>query len=783
MLPASLKSIYQQYKADTDAVATWLATTAKQHGYTTIGNGPPAGGSKRPKGKARKAVQPKLQVQPASWAATTEVKNKIQQLPEYFAVAIERVIWVRKTFSQRLAAANARVNTASDGRHNYFVGVLESVRDCLKPLVEAGLYNSDRMHKATRARYTGSSKDPLSNISPDPAVEYVAELGGDLDDALFAFMTLLGDYARLRTEIKSLWAELKAGRLDLAAVSVATNAAFELARSMEDETTPLLNRKGGSGVVMEMYLRAACAVSGIDIDSPGCNCLILTSARLNGYRIANNLLSIVSCYNGKFGRYDEDLGGNATTNKKKWQQDQCAMMEFMADLDFLASNLSTGTVEDELIGGMREWMAKPSDPDFTALCRRGFDGMQQEHLRARKAMLQVPSSFSGRANILRLTTAWNCNHIWKCRGYAPGHGLLPRPPSESYESWSSDYLNPKFLCHNPLYRGLWIHNLCYTLHYQGVQYAAPSATVLGATQLYHEDLEAFMAMHGNSTFFVGNPPTDLDGYFKNYCLSTGSSIASWAPSRSQPNSKMGKSKPKKAIVNSDNRRNMKNLGLVSMHMRIRLVPTNARAPLSKELVEVILDAGRQQAVLDGKGHIRQDMKKKAKKIREQKAASANTSILTPVHPPQVRFECFVLHNACQHLLLLLKVKSSQVTGVDVSCFLPPQKAPTPELHFLVGYVFATASGHSDLNVKASDGTPVLFSAAAETMREFLPEYGHVIKDTAARKIMRDEVEDCAFPYDDSDTWGTERIFQKFESMGEAAARLSQNLDLEGCPVQ
>lgn len=33
MLPSSLKTIYQQYKADTDSVATWLATTAKDNGY------------------------------------------------------------------------------------------------------------------------------------------------------------------------------------------------------------------------------------------------------------------------------------------------------------------------------------------------------------------------------------------------------------------------------------------------------------------------------------------------------------------------------------------------------------------------------------------------------------------------------------------------------------------------------------------------------------------------------------------------------------------------------
>ena len=33
MLSPAYMSIYQQYKADTDSVATWLATTAKANGF------------------------------------------------------------------------------------------------------------------------------------------------------------------------------------------------------------------------------------------------------------------------------------------------------------------------------------------------------------------------------------------------------------------------------------------------------------------------------------------------------------------------------------------------------------------------------------------------------------------------------------------------------------------------------------------------------------------------------------------------------------------------------
>jgi hypothetical protein len=110
MLPSSLKSIYQQYKADTDYVAAWLATTAKAHGYTNDapGSNHPPTKSGRKKSKARKAVKATHQPQPSN--STTKVPYVIRirdfepmasyvakidsiSVPDHFVVALERVIW------------------------------------------------------------------------------------------------------------------------------------------------------------------------------------------------------------------------------------------------------------------------------------------------------------------------------------------------------------------------------------------------------------------------------------------------------------------------------------------------------------------------------------------------------------------------------------------------------------------------------------------------------------------------------------------------------------------
>lgn len=201
------------------------------------------------------------------------------KVPDYFAVAIERVMWnkfrffaraiyrrkvahlstVRKTFSERIASAGGKINVASDGRHQFLVEVLEKVRGVLKPSMEAGVFNIGEPRKPAPA--ADRARDPFRNMfsilgvyqpsesfldAPDvvkpqvSAPQYVAESDGSLEEAVFALTALFDDYQSLREELSSLWAMYRAGNRDLAAVSLATNTAFEFARSMEDDIKPIM---------------------------------------------------------------------------------------------------------------------------------------------------------------------------------------------------------------------------------------------------------------------------------------------------------------------------------------------------------------------------------------------------------------------------------------------------------------------------------------------------------------------------------------------------------------
>jgi hypothetical protein len=565
---------------------------------------------------------------------------------------------VRKTFSDRLTASGAYTSPASDDRHFFFVGILEKVGDYLKPLLSAGAFNVGESSKAAARK----SEDPLKNMfdvlavytpsetflnAPDVAVpksttevKYTAEQDDTWEHAVFALVSLLEDYGRLSKEIKSLWLRYSTDSLDLAAVSVATNMAFELARSMEDEMKPLLDKHGGAANLATSYFFELCRASGIDAEDkelPGDpynmkayglakHCLANGIILLSSYATSNSGDIIVNNYNGKFGWYDETLGSLGETNRAKWNQDSTAFFEIIPDLHFLSSNMGRGArIEDELIRGVAALLKGPEGavPLWLALaaqtyldilqflganCTRGFSQMQQESLKIKKSMLNVPASSSERDTVLSVATKWDKDPIWICRQQMILLDMLPGTNPPAF----------KFLRRSPIHCGLLIHNMRVRFHISGVRYSAPSGGLMCTTQLYHalrhekllpdrvvwEDLENCWKMQGNPAFFVGDPPMTREGYFRNYCLSIGVSASNWAPAKRKGKCKVN--------VNTANRRNMKFNGWVSLMVDRRLVSTGERPALSADLVEGILVEGRRHEVMDGKGHIQPKLKDRPK---------------------------------------------------------------------------------------------------------------------------------------------------------------------------
>ncbi|KAI4263097.1 MAG: hypothetical protein L6R42_001744, partial [Xanthoria sp. 1 TBL-2021] len=589
MSPESLQSIYQQYKHDTEFVASWLANTAKAFGFSSqvgessTGKTPtkPSGrlkGKERKKAKAAQVPSNELSElsEPSKPSYTLAIKDFIPlaehiaeasnaaniRVPNSFSVALERVIWVRKSFAERLEDAGRRFDQDSDARHSFFVNILEKVRKTLQPLLSVDAFNLSNLKDAVTNVGTHKDKKGLSSLfevldvyepsaefeaAPDvvvpapSALKYTVEAEEDSQfEALFAMTALMDDLSRLRLEIAELWTRYEAGEMDIAAVSVATNTAIELARSFEDDISPFVQRNGGSSTFHAKYFHAVSEALGIDAEakqrpSDDYNfaayeiadaLLINTLINIIAFVRANPLGEIPS-YNGFYGWYDEASIQPSGSNRKKYNRMKPALLELLSDLPLISNH--PGPVEDQLMQGMMTTLR-------TA---------KQE----RKETLDVPMWFSFAAqvyldtlNIVKIGKAWtDMQHVMRIVKQSV-YDLPTSCPERKKVLGALDTWD------------------------KGIDPIALIRTSL--------DLETLRKMQGNSTFFIGEPPSSFEGYF-NFCLTIGSAITNWAQNK----------RDKKLKVSKDNKPLMKFLGMTSTLVANRISTFGDRRPVSVDVVE------------------------------------------------------------------------------------------------------------------------------------------------------------------------------------------------------
>lgn len=147
--------MYQHCKQDTNAVASWLASTARAYGYPgdplasgswdaqpLTKNGRLNGISRTQQAPAEQqdAVKsPKYIVALRDFLPLAKfITGKLgasASVPDAFVHAIDRLITTRFNFGTRLAEHGARLDQKADANHGHFVGTLEEVRDTLRRCV------------------------------------------------------------------------------------------------------------------------------------------------------------------------------------------------------------------------------------------------------------------------------------------------------------------------------------------------------------------------------------------------------------------------------------------------------------------------------------------------------------------------------------------------------------------------------------------------------------------------------------------------------------------------
>ncbi|KAK8237778.1 hypothetical protein HDK90DRAFT_204220 [Phyllosticta capitalensis] len=465
LLSKFLTSSYQQYKEDTNTVASWLTSTARRCGYpedllakeavkaakkrkpkkkkkrkntsagvsdapqSTPGDpgaGSPGAGSSgagssgagssgagsssagNSKTDASSAPKPDVpgptkDVPPTSNASNAPApssytylisindfltlaefiaaKKPAEKVPHYFVQSLNRAISVRKKHGATVAARQPE-DTDSNERHSYFIGVLEGIKELLRPSFATSTSTSEIMPEiSVSVDFTNSFaglniEEPSQKFqdAPDiviperPQPDTTALQRQEEAEAYTAFSLLLDDLHNIRCAIRDIWEHLTIRYRRVAAV-LATNTAIDFARELEQDLLEVMEKFGGVGKMLEKVWGDKCRSKGEDPDYRD-----LPEDRLNiklyedaeklmipAYHCLDSFVTELRTGNGIPGYTPLDLKsrGNQQSafkqQRKKYQTARTEMARFLSILGvFCTEAYPDGAfVEDELTRGLR----------------------------------------------------------------------------------------------------------------------------------------------------------------------------------------------------------------------------------------------------------------------------------------------------------------------------------------------------------------------------------------------------------------------------------------------
>ncbi|KAJ6441575.1 CFEM domain-containing protein [Purpureocillium lavendulum] len=414
MLPPSLVSVYRRYKDDTDAVASWLAATAKAAGCPDelLPDGARRERQRKPtgrlKGKARKAAKDAASGNPTPATTTTTTGKRytillknfvplaeyvvaskaVDALPSSFSAALNRAISARTEFAFRLEEHDGDSSPAEDSTHLHFVDVLCQVREILRPLElpeeekseqttndasnDAGNPASNRflgLHVYDTSEEFENSPAPPRPSEPDAqCLEYEADDFESWQDAFFALAMLTYDLNKIRMHILSLWSRTQ-GTFDIVAAAIATETAIDLARGIMDDVLPLLDPHGGARSAVYQYYLLTCHYYGFDFDDlvPTPDCPI----NLDTLDYAESVFHLAFYYVGAiqnakprngvmamkklaWSTYNPTRDRSTMSNSDKFEEDFFLLMEHSCEALIMLHHASSYPIRDEFIRSIAE---------------------------------------------------------------------------------------------------------------------------------------------------------------------------------------------------------------------------------------------------------------------------------------------------------------------------------------------------------------------------------------------------------------------------------------------
>lgn len=411
-----LSSSYSQYKADTNIIAHWLATTAENCGWASDllrkQNATQSQPSKRSKGKGPKPAQePNEKSAPNSSNSgvakpptyTIAVKDFVSlaefiaafnkppvHVPSKIVTVIDRAISLRADHGATLSSKlpNNRKSERADESHSYFIGILKKIREVLRPRMSSGViddYVTNEAGTPVGKSFLQRLENKFSELdihepsegflnapdielpTPKTNVKYEAEQYGDMNEAYLVLSLLLHDLNRIRHFIRQIWARFSKSELDLTTVSLTTNTAINLARNLENEIKVIFAKYGGMGMMLPSWYGALCLALGqnpnhreqpddeinFKVYDVADSVFYTSYIILDAFRRLLHHMPFPDYKPGFYGTYDSSKDRSKLSSRQKFKADKVVLAEIFPDVQLLCKGTDGIQAEDEFVREFR----------------------------------------------------------------------------------------------------------------------------------------------------------------------------------------------------------------------------------------------------------------------------------------------------------------------------------------------------------------------------------------------------------------------------------------------
>ncbi|KAJ8108349.1 hypothetical protein OPT61_g8231 [Boeremia exigua] len=676
-LPKNLISTYQKYKNNTDSIAQWLATTAKNRGYVSSKAKKSSKNTKTPHGR------PTYTIPIREWTPMAEfivaLTDPPVDVPEKLAILLDLTIHLRQSYSEGITNVLAdNVDEDSQRRHDFFLAILKTVRKILSPrvlavphLAEKPMTVKDIVNRFDNLELEEPSEafENAPNASPVQAPIYKAERQSNLEDDFFALHLLFHDLSQLRTE--------HGGALKMLQVYYAANC-------VAAGTTERRKQRPGDDMNFAMY-KVADAM------------MLPAFMILDAFTRMHKVNPHPEMKPGFYGTYDPFSNRDSKSEREKFTEDKILLLEILPEFYFhcRATKPAPPPVEDELTRGLRTmFVTKTVDLplvfavtlflDIHHMLRAEVDdGFERLRDTTRFIAVDIAEEFEFHKDIEmepgQKGMMMSCNNSLTTSSFGCTPTTNARPPCDQTASTSRNL----FTCFES------IHGRAES----GNTGRKCNSTSLGGSSqtMMWKDMDVVIGFQQPKSFFTGDAPDLPDECLQRFALAMGASAANSAKStRKKRGLTLSKRGPK----------GLKELGAILQTFRARICDANGPNHIRAEDVKQILEKCNWAYELDGHDHAQMvykdvgevPQKPSVKHLSVAKGIGLIRDLLY-AEIIEIAFDYLRLHRQCWRLLRIVK----ETCRDDLIKFFGPDYIQKEsQLPFVVGYVLLTASNSQQL---------------------------------------------------------------------------------------